>query len=306
MNKTFSKNLRNLRLTKNLTQEQVAESLRVSAQSVSRWECGATFPDIMLLPEISRLFGVLVDDLFREDSVGYGNLANRLLSVYGASGKREDFMNAALEFDKLIKDGAAVAGDYRSYGVLHQFMAENCRKKACELYDKAMELSRKNDTEAFYEAKGQKILMLSRTGQGQRCIDEQKQAVKEAPQNSNEWKCLVSAYYWSEQQENAYQAVEEALAKFPEEGPLYLYAGDICRQLKKYEEAFPYWEKAFALSKYLDSKYSMGFCYEELGEYEKACGIWDEIAAILTERGLDVDAKWPAELAEKCREKMQQ
>lgn len=43
MNKTFSKNLRKLRLDKQMTQEQVAEKLGVSAQSVSRWETGVSF-----------------------------------------------------------------------------------------------------------------------------------------------------------------------------------------------------------------------------------------------------------------------
>ena len=42
MNKTFSKNLRKLRLDKQRTQEQVAEKLGVSAQSVSRWETGGS------------------------------------------------------------------------------------------------------------------------------------------------------------------------------------------------------------------------------------------------------------------------
>ncbi len=40
MSETFSKNLRKLRHEKNLTQEQVADRLCVSAQSVSRWETG--------------------------------------------------------------------------------------------------------------------------------------------------------------------------------------------------------------------------------------------------------------------------
>lgn len=40
MNKTFSKNLKKLRLTNNYTQEQAAEKLGVSAQSISRWERG--------------------------------------------------------------------------------------------------------------------------------------------------------------------------------------------------------------------------------------------------------------------------
>ena len=42
MNETFSKNLRKLRQEKKLTQEQVAEKLGVSAQSVSRWETGGS------------------------------------------------------------------------------------------------------------------------------------------------------------------------------------------------------------------------------------------------------------------------
>lgn len=307
MNEIFSKNIRNLRLAKNLTQEQVAERLQVSAQSVSRWECGATFPDILLLPEVSRLFGVLVDDLFRENPDGYGNLAGRLLAVYESSRKREDFVNAALEFDRLIKSGTAGAEDYRKYGVLHQYMVGDCRKRACECYDKAMELSRENDTELFYRTKEQKVMLLSQTRQGEGCIAEQKQAVKEAPQSFGEWKCLVAGYYWSGLMEDAYQAVKEAITRFPEEAGLFMYAGDICRKLGKQKEAFPYWEKAAALdTRYLDSKYSMAFCYEELGEYEKACSVWEDIAAVLTERGLDVDAKWPAEMAERCRKQKKQ
>ncbi len=42
MNENVSKNLRKLRLEKKLTQEQVAEQLGVSAQSVSRWETGGS------------------------------------------------------------------------------------------------------------------------------------------------------------------------------------------------------------------------------------------------------------------------
>ncbi|MBP3577888.1 MAG: helix-turn-helix transcriptional regulator, partial [Lachnospiraceae bacterium] len=82
MNDTFSKNLRKLRQEKQMTQEQVAEKIGVSAQSVSRWETGATFPDILLLPELAKLYGVLVDDLFKERPEGYKNYANRLFAVY--------------------------------------------------------------------------------------------------------------------------------------------------------------------------------------------------------------------------------
>ena len=73
MENIIASNLRRLRITKNMTQVQVAEALGVSTQSVSRWECGNTYPDVMLLPKIARLFCVTVDDLYQLHSVVYDN-----------------------------------------------------------------------------------------------------------------------------------------------------------------------------------------------------------------------------------------
>ncbi len=53
-----------LRLARGVTQETLAEKLRVSAQAVSKWERGATAPDVQLLPELSAYFGVTIDALF--------------------------------------------------------------------------------------------------------------------------------------------------------------------------------------------------------------------------------------------------
>ena len=78
----FSENMKKFRQAKNFTQEQVAEKLSVSSQTVSRWECGNTLPDVLMLPEIARLYGVLVDDLFKKQSIAYENYAQRLATVY--------------------------------------------------------------------------------------------------------------------------------------------------------------------------------------------------------------------------------
>lgn len=94
MTDTIAKNLKRLRSGKNFTQEQVAEALGVSAQTVSRWECGTTLPDVILLPEIARLYCVTVDDLYRETSVAYDNYAHRLGSVFEATRQPEDFLRA--------------------------------------------------------------------------------------------------------------------------------------------------------------------------------------------------------------------
>lgn len=55
--------LKQLRIAKNLTQEQLAYNLGVSAQSVSRWENDNSYPDIEFIPEIARFFGVSTDEL---------------------------------------------------------------------------------------------------------------------------------------------------------------------------------------------------------------------------------------------------
>ena len=55
--------LKKLRLTKGLTQEEVATQLGISPQSISKWERGDTYPDISVLPEIALFFKVTVDDL---------------------------------------------------------------------------------------------------------------------------------------------------------------------------------------------------------------------------------------------------
>ena len=56
-------NIKKLRLEKGLTQEELAEIFGVSAQAVSRWENGVCYPDMELLPAISRFFGISVDTL---------------------------------------------------------------------------------------------------------------------------------------------------------------------------------------------------------------------------------------------------
>lgn len=52
-----------LRKTKNMTQEQLAEKLGVSNRSVSRWENGKTMPDLSLLPTVSEELGVSILEL---------------------------------------------------------------------------------------------------------------------------------------------------------------------------------------------------------------------------------------------------
>ena len=52
-----------LRQTKGLTQQQLAAALNVSHQAVSKWENGAALPDIQTLLDLTKLFGITVEQL---------------------------------------------------------------------------------------------------------------------------------------------------------------------------------------------------------------------------------------------------
>ena len=60
----MGKEIRRLRNDRGLTQEALAAALNVTAQTVSKWECGNSIPDVQLLPEIAVFFGVTIDQLF--------------------------------------------------------------------------------------------------------------------------------------------------------------------------------------------------------------------------------------------------
>ena len=59
----FSEKLQELRKSRNLTQEELAEALFVSRTAVSKWESGRGHPSIDSLKEISRYFSVTIYDL---------------------------------------------------------------------------------------------------------------------------------------------------------------------------------------------------------------------------------------------------
>ena len=64
----FSENLQYLRTRDNLTQEQLAERLEVSRQSVSKWEGGQSFPEMDTILRLCDMFCVSMDTLLRGDA----------------------------------------------------------------------------------------------------------------------------------------------------------------------------------------------------------------------------------------------
>jgi transcriptional regulator with XRE-family HTH domain len=61
--------IKSFRKKREITQEQLAEYLNISFQSVSKWECGDSLPDITMLPKIALFFNVTTDELLCIDKL---------------------------------------------------------------------------------------------------------------------------------------------------------------------------------------------------------------------------------------------
>lgn len=65
----FNEKLQELRKSRGLTQEELAETLYVSRTAVSKWESGRGYPNIDSLKEISKYFSVTIDELICSEEI---------------------------------------------------------------------------------------------------------------------------------------------------------------------------------------------------------------------------------------------
>lgn len=301
----LSKNLKRFRLAKNLTQERSAEALGVSTQAVSRWECGTTLPDVTILPKIAALYCVTIDDLYRETSVAYDNYAQRLCSVFEASQRPEDFMQANLEFQRLFQSGQYTMDDLRQYGILHQYMMQVCRDRALRIFDHVIAKGPEADRETYWSVRRQRSYLLWEHGQNQKNIDTFLPLVEAGSRELQEWICLIQAYTFEEDYLTAWNWIEKAKEVFTDSAILHIYAGDVLRGLKRYDEAFYHWDRALEMEpQWCDSAYAKASCYEELGDYENAASTYEKIVLDLTNRGFASEVEYPRKQAQRCREKI--
>lgn len=101
-----------LRKKNNLTQEELAEKLGVSRQSVSKWEMGNSIPDINKIIQLSDVFGVKTDYLLKDeiDDIEYSDdtveelEAKKTITVEDAN----DFMSAYEEYSNNVAESISL------------------------------------------------------------------------------------------------------------------------------------------------------------------------------------------------------
>ena len=70
----FGDNLRNLRKSKNISQEKLAEKVNVSRQSVSKWETGEAYPEMNNILELCKILHCNINDLVNDNMIDLDSL----------------------------------------------------------------------------------------------------------------------------------------------------------------------------------------------------------------------------------------
>lgn len=99
--------IKELRVKNKVTQEELAKSLQVSTQAVSKWENGGS-PDLELVPSIARYFNVTTDYLFDMNDSDIVNIDKKVVK-YIQSFDLENRMNVV--YDLAFKMSIATRGD---------------------------------------------------------------------------------------------------------------------------------------------------------------------------------------------------
>lgn len=101
-NISVGKQIAHLRKQKGLTQEELAEKLKLTAQAISKWENGHTVPETTLLPALAELFDCSIDSIlmpFSARDAAFRDFANAIggksgdlaLSLYQKMKNKFDF-----------------------------------------------------------------------------------------------------------------------------------------------------------------------------------------------------------------------
>lgn len=154
MKTTLAENIRAFRKERKLTQEQLAEALGVTVGAVSKWESGATTPDISLIIGLAGFFETSVDVLLGYDwkRGGMGQAAEHIKALRNA--KRFD--EAIAEAEKALKkypnafDIAFRAAQLFAMAGM-ELDSQKMSAKALAQFERSLELIEQNENEKINE-----------------------------------------------------------------------------------------------------------------------------------------------------------
>ncbi len=270
MNFDFGNRIKSLRLSRSMTQEQLAQKLGVSAQAVSKWESGTNMPDILMLPDLSVIFGVTIDELFAmTDEHRMERIENMLYDVRFLS--QDEFQ----QHEKYLKDLQGKPEHSSQAGLL---LAMLYNKRANEYHELAKPLARtalqqipgkKDAHNAIFDAEHGPYQDWNFINHGE-LIAFYKSVTAQHPEDIRNYFWLLDLLIADHRTAEARDYVEQMKA-LDHSYHYEMYMGYICQAECNLPEAMNWWQKM--LECYRD-KWQVWFEYgsvlAKLGRYEDA------------------------------------
>lgn len=316
----FGGKIKTLRLSKSMTQEQLAQRLRVSPQAVSKWENGVTLPDIQLLPELSILLGTSIDALFsmtddkRMERIDNMLWDQRFLSREEFEAEERFLKDKCLEPDAQARATLLLAELYCKRAREYRELASPLARKAIGLlpeYDKAAHTAlfeaeggvfpdwnavNHHRTIAFYQDfitwhPGQRrayFWLLDLLIADGRCPEARKYLEKMNRLGESYHSDLYLGMILEKEgkPEEAAACWERMTQKDPDNWQSWFARADRLAKRCAYLEAIALYEKALALSprpRFTDPVNAIAQLYEIQGQYEKAIEFYQKEIEIVRE-----------------------
>jgi len=174
---TMGERIKELRKGAGMTQEELGNKIGVTAQAVSKWECGSV-PDTELIPKIADCFGISTDALFGREYENYDVyelMSKHMIEGYAMENGEDEVLRRAMEtcwvaFAASCGVGLGYSRDYQEYEQNEKTVDEsmNHKNKHSKIYtDKLFAfMDRSKDTPFFAympEADGRAQKMLENT-----------------------------------------------------------------------------------------------------------------------------------------------
>lgn len=302
----IGKKIRNLRLEKEVKQEELAEYLGVSIQAVSKWETEASVPDIALLPGIAVFFGVTIDELFQlSNEAEFERIENMFWHERRIAPETFDhcvrFLEGVLKSDpKNVRACCCLAYLYNHRAASDHDMASEYAKKALELApdDKGgwvafLEANNGVCGDEWYDNHFEVIEyfreFLKKNPGNYRGLyaiienllddDRFEEAVPYIRQirtaaNTGQYEVYMGDVMFGKgDPEKALEYWNAAVEHFPDRWQSYCDRADGLKKLGRYEEALADYEKCFEMQeppRITDGLHSMAQVHELLGDFDAA------------------------------------
>lgn len=135
----LSENLKKYRILKNLTQEDIAQYLGITPQSVSKWERGESYPDITFLPALANILETSIDLLIGMNTIRSKETRYNIHKKATEFQRRGDYNSA----EKVYRDALLIYPNKSGMilGLAGALALQNKSEEAIELMERGLPLS---------------------------------------------------------------------------------------------------------------------------------------------------------------------